>query len=506
MRGKKSLSAKKPLPVKYHSISFEISFLYSLILGLILLIFSGVLYFVLLRTVYTELDRELESIATNISSSINSYLEVRGEEAEPLKYALEKTIADEEKSPRGFRLWTSGFEKRWLKELQSMDFSDYFINFVSTTKASIARSPNMSEELIDLLRENVLPGVNGEPTYKTLTFAQKKIRIVNYPFTYKDQDHYFVQVGIYQKPIIDLILNFLISIVISIPVILILTSFIGRMLVRRILRPVDEIAAIARKVSHEDLSARVEPQNNYREVKYLIDDFNEMINRLEKSFFHIEEFSSHVAHELRTPLTVIKGEAELALLGKRQIAEYQKAMTVTLEEVDRMLRVIEDLLLLSKIDYRPEVFIYEKFDFIPYMQEIIQQAQMLVKDKSITLSAEIARTTGRIFADKVHLRRLFFNVIDNAIKFTPEEGRIDIRVSVHNKTITTEISDTGIGIPQNEHDKIFDRFYRTTNSPRGGHGLGLSIALSLARLHKGTIQVKSQLNQGTSVIINLPCV
>ncbi|MBZ0167035.1 MAG: HAMP domain-containing histidine kinase, partial [Candidatus Omnitrophica bacterium] len=447
----------------------------------------------------------LETIAINISSSINSYLEVRGEEAEPLKYALEKTIADEEKSPRGFRLWTSSFEKRWLKHLESMDFSDYFINFVSTTKASIARSPNMSEELINLLRENVLPSEDGEPTYKTLTSVEKKVRIINYPFTYKDQAHYYVQVGIYQKPIIDLILNFLISIVISIPVILILTSFIGRMLVRRILGPVDEIAAIARKVSHEDLSARVEPKNNYREVKYLIDDFNEMINRLENSFFHIEEFSSHVAHELRTPLTVIKGEAELALLGKRQVNEYQKAMQVTLGEVDRMLRVIEDLLLLSKIDYRPEVFIYEKFDFIPYIQEIIQQAQLLVKDKAITLTAEISGARAMILADKVHLRRLFFNVIDNAIKFTPVEGRITIRVRVHDRRIETEITDSGIGIPQNEQDKIFDRFYRTTNSPRGGHGLGLSIALSLARLHKGAIQVKSQLNQGTSVIIHIPC-
>ncbi len=498
-----SPKTKNP-PVKYHSISFEISFLYSLILGLILLAFSGVLYFVLFRTVYAELDRELQTAAVNISSSINSYLEVRGEEAEPLKFALEKAIADEEKSPRRFLFWTSSFEKRWLQHVDSMDLQEYFINFVSTTKASIARSPNMSEDLINLLRENVVPSEQGEPTFKTLTYQDRKVRIINYPFTYKDQAHYYVQVGVYQKPIIDLILSFLISVMISIPVILILTSFIGRMLVKRILRPVDEIASIARRVSHEDLSARVQTKVNYKEVQYLIDDFNDMINRLENSFAHIEEFTSHAAHELRTPLTVIKGEAELALLDKRSAEEYRRAMTVTLEEVHRMLRIVEDLLLLSKIDYRPEVFIYEEFDFISYMDEIVQQTELLVRDKKITLEARLPNRKAMVKADRVHLRRLFFNVIDNAIKFTPEKGTIEIDVAVKKEYIQVIITDSGIGIPNNELTKIFDRFYRTTNSPRGGHGLGLSIALSLARLHKGTIRVKSELNKGTSFYITLP--
>lgn len=489
---------------KYRSISFEISFLYSLILGVILFVFSGVLYFVLFRTVHRELDRELKTTAVNISSSINSYLEVRGEEAEPLKFALEKAIADEEKSPRRFLFWTSNFEKRWLQQVDSMDLQEYFINFVSITKASIARSPNMSEDLIDLIRESVIPSEDGKPTYKTLTYQDRRIRIINYPFRYKDQDHYYVQVGVYQRPIIDLILTFLISIMISIPAILVLTSFIGRLLVKRILGPVEEIAAIARKVSHEDLSARVKTKNNYQEVAYLIDDFNDMINRLEKSFAHIEEFTSHAAHELRTPLTVIKGEAELALLDNRSVEEYRQAMNVTLEEVHRMLRIVDDLLLLSKIDYRPEVFVYERFDFIPYIREIMQQTEILVRDKAIRLDTKISGRSAAIKADRVHLRRLFFNVIDNAIKFTPERGRLTIKVSVAREHVQIVISDSGIGIPQSETSKIFDRFYRTSNSPRGGHGLGLSIAMSLAHMHKGTIRVKSELHQGTSFFITLP--
>ena len=194
----------------------------------------------------------------------------------------------------------------------------------------------------------------------------------------------------------------------------------------------------------------------------------------------------------------------MALLDKRNEEEYRRAMQVTLEEVHRMLRIIEDLLLLSKIDYRPEVFDFESFDFVAYMSEIAQQTELLVREKEIVLDAQLPQESALVKADRVHLRRLFFNIIDNAIKFTPAKGKISIEVSVKKEYIQIAVADSGMGIPRNEISKIFDRFYRTSNSPRGGHGLGLSIAMSLARLHKGTIRVNSELNKGTTFFITLP--
>ncbi|MGE0268752.1 MAG: sensor histidine kinase [Candidatus Omnitrophota bacterium] len=495
-------SGKKPLPVKHHSITFEISSLYSLILFIILIIFSGVLYLILFRTVFVQQDKDLELAAINISSSINSYLEVRGEEAEPLKFALAKTIQDEQKQQS--RWWTRKFEKRWFKQLEKLELSDFYINFISVNRASIARSANISDELIDLFRSSVDLTNPGLTTYQTIDYTQKKIRLINYPFTYKGKEKYILQVGTYQKEIINLIINLLTSVLISIPVFLVLTSFIGRIFVRRILKPVEEIATIARKISHEDLSARVETKNVYIEVKYLMDDFNEMINRLERSFALIDEFSSHVAHELKTPLTIIKGETELALLEKRSIIEYKRAMKINLEEVEKMLRIVNDLLLLTRIDYQPQVFKFEEFDFISYLEEIISQAKLLARPKSIKIKSSLPKTAETITADKVHLRRLFFNILDNAIKFTPKNGVIEFGVTGSRHDFLITVRDSGIGIRPEDIPKIFNRFYHTASEGHHSHGLGLSIAQSIARLHKGSISVKSRINEGAAFHITLP--
>lgn len=495
-------SAKKNHPVRYQSITFEVSFLYSFILLGILVIFSGVLYLILFRTVYTQQDRDLELAANNISSSINSYLEVKGEEAEPLKFALDKTIQDEEKQPSSW--WTRKFERRWFKQLEKLDLDDYYINFISLKRASLARSPNISDEMIDLFRSSIDLTDPGLTTYQTIDYAQKKMRLLNCPFSYQGKEKYFLQVGVYQKEIINLIFSWLTSVLISIPIFLVLTSFIGRIFVRRILKPVNEIAAIARKITHEDLSGRVKTKHVYTEVKYLIDDFNEMINRLQQSFALIDEFSSHVAHELRTPLTIIKGETELALLEKRSMIEYKRAMQVNLEEVDKMLRIIDDLLLLTKIDYQPEVFVFEEFDFVAYLQEIINQVQFLAKPKAIKIRSDLPKSGEPIVADKVHLRRLFFNILDNAIKFTPREGLVVIKLSVTKKEFLVTIKDSGAGITPEDLPKIFNRFYHTAVHGRHSHGLGLSIAQSIARLHKGTISVDSIVNQGSAFYIILP--
>ncbi|MBP9855277.1 MAG: HAMP domain-containing protein [Candidatus Omnitrophica bacterium] len=494
-------SAKKK-PRRYQSITFEISFLYSFILLIILIIFSGFLYVILFRTVLIQQDDELELVATNISASINSYLEVRGEEVEPLKFALENTIQDEKRQPS--RWWSGKFEKRWFKQVQKLDLSDFYINFISINRASLARSPNIPDDLIDQFRSNVDLTKLGSPTYQTVDYARKKIRIINYPFTYKGEEKYILQVGTYQKEIIGLIFSLLTSVLISIPIFLILTSFIGRVFVRRILKPVENIASIARKISYEDLSARVETKNVYKEIRYLIDDFNEMINRLEQSFALIDGFSSHVAHELKTPLTIIKGETELALMEKRSEAEYRSAMKINLEEVDRMLRIINDLLLLTRIDHNPQIFQFEDFDFISYFGEIVSQVRMLARSKSIKIKFNLPNTVENITADKVHLRRLFFNILDNAMKFTPENGTIEIELIISKSDFLIKVKDSGCGISPADLPKIFHRFYHSAKDGHHSHGLGLSIAQSIARLHKGSISVKSRVNQGATFHIFLP--
>ena len=289
--------------------------------------------------------------------------------------------------------------------------------------------------------------------------------------------------------------------------ILFLTNFVGRVHASRILKPVHEITQMANKITHQDLSSRIKAKSFDKEMGSLIESLNEMIARLEKSFNHIEEFSHHVAHELKTPLTIIKGEADLLLRKERSKHEYQQALRITLEESERVLKIIENLLLLAKLDYQPELFKFESFDFIEFFSEICEQCRILAAQKSIgiTMRTQGCKPPVMIKADNLHLRRLFFNIFDNAIKFTPPSGSIDIRITPYQDKIMASITDSGPGIAQEHLNKIFDKFYRADNN-KAGNGLGLNIAWSIAKLHGGEIFVESKPGHGTTFKIILPCV
>src|SRR6185295_4598172 len=200
--------------------------------------------------------------------------------------------------------------------------------------------------------------------------------------------------------------------------------------------------------------------------------------RLERSFRHIEEFGAHVAHELKTPLTVIKGEAELALMKERSTEEYQGVMRINLDECNKMLKIVEDLLLLARMDYQPQIFQFRKVDLIELLQEIYHHSQILSKTKKIRVKLDNPFKSVIINADPVHLRRLFLNLIDNALKFTPEGGNVDIDLKNDGKEIHILIKDDGVGMAPEDIENIFKRFYRV-NPQKEGSGLGLNIALTI---------------------------
>jgi signal transduction histidine kinase len=331
--------------------------------------------------------------------------------------------------------------------------------------------------------------------------------VINYPFTDTAFGPYLIQVGIEQDPIMQQLRNWLYSIAISVPLILILTSFVGRVLATRILKPVHEITDMARKITQKDLSVRIKTKHFDKEMGSLIESFNEMIARLEKSFKHIEQFSYHAAHELKTPLTIIQGEADLLLRKERSIFEYQQALRIILEESKRVLKTVDDLLLLTKLDYQSDVFKFGEFDFIEFFNEIVEQNRLLCANKGIGIRMNLQNVKPPVMVngDRLHLRRLFFNVIDNAVKVTPKEGIVDLLVNSHQGKIITSISDTGPGIPAENLGRIFEEFYQIdNNNDSKGSGLGLNIAQTIAKIHQGEIQVESELGRGTTFRIILP--
>jgi signal transduction histidine kinase len=333
----------------------------------------------------------------------------------------------------------------------------------------------------------------------------KNIRLINYLFGDKSVGPFVIQVGTAQEPFMQQLRNWLYSISIGVPLILLLTSFVGRLLANRILQPVYEITDLANRITQQDLSARIKNKNFGMEMEALVESFNEMIARLEKSFRHIEQFSYHAAHELKTPLTIIQGEANLLLRKDRPIHEYKQALRIVLEESPRGLKTVDDLLLLTKLGYQPEAFKFEHFDFMEFLNEIVEQNRLLALNKGIAVRMDFQQLAPplTVNGDRLHLRRLFFNIIDNAIKFTPQGGCVDMRIERGRGKIMTFISDTGPGISPENLEKIFEEFYRSDkNSP--GSGLGLSIAYRIAKIHQGEIQVDSQLGRGTTFRVILP--
>lgn len=491
--------------MRLNSVRFQITILYVAILGVILISYSSILYLSLHYTLYGELDNELEMKAGAICNLINSYLDILGDSQHSFTFAVERAIKLEGRSTNEAKI--GDLESRWFQTVDKFDLKEDYINFSNYKGESIIRSDNIQKEMLQLFAKDIKNLPAGKSALKNMTFNKNSFRIITLPVSFVGHGGYILQIGTSLKPIIHILQNRLISITISIPVILILAGFIGQLFASRILKPVLEITKIARDITYENLSHRVKTRHVDGEMRYLVDAFNDMISRLERSFRYIAEFSSHVAHELKTPLAIIRGETEVVLRKKRDLEEYKRVAEISLEETERAIKTIDDLLLLTKLDYQPEVFKFERFDLVNFIKEIYEQSKLLTSQKDITTSIGITQEKISVNGSKLHLRRLFFNLIDNAIKFTPRNGKIDIALSRGNKKVAVTISDTGIGISEENLPKIFDRFFQTEQVEQDGavgSGLGLSIARSIAKIHNGSIHVKSQLGKGSAFTVTLP--
>ncbi|OQB09553.1 MAG: Alkaline phosphatase synthesis sensor protein PhoR [Candidatus Omnitrophica bacterium ADurb.Bin205] len=301
--------------------------------------------------------------------------------------------------------------------------------------------------------------------------------------------------------------NKLFYILIPIPLTLLFGYYIGRLIIMRILKPIKKMTDTVKNITHEDLSLRVKAENVDEELGRLIEAFNDMVSRLGESFEYITDSSSYIAHELKTPIAIIRGESEFALKKERDKEEYKRVISVSLEETKRMLKIIEDLLLLTKMNYQPDVLKFERIDLTQFIRIIYEQAKILSSQKKITVNADIPEEAGMVSADELHLRRLFLNLIDNAIKFTPDNGSIGITLKYENQKAIVSIVDTGIGIEEENMPKLFEKFFRIEgktkdNSPSSG--LGLSIAQSIAELHGGEISVTSRAGQGSNFSVSIP--
>lgn len=276
----------------------------------------------------------------------------------------------------------------------------------------------------------------------------------------------------------------------------------------RLVAPVIEVTDAARQINADNLSRRL-PQTGHRdELGQMVVTFNQMLERLENAFRRVRQFSGDASHELRTPLTILRGETEVTLRWAKQPDEFRDMLRSNLEEIDRMERIIESLLVLAKSEAGELILDVKEFSLSDLVQALYLQARTLGEAKRISANLRV-EVEEELFirGDELRLRQMFLNLIANGIKYTPQGGALEIALLREGEMARVDVCDTGIGIPVEAQPFIFDRFYRVDkarNRMDGGSGLGLSIVRSIAEAHGGQISVQSTPGKGSTFSVLLP--
>jgi two-component system, OmpR family, heavy metal sensor histidine kinase CusS len=283
---------------------------------------------------------------------------------------------------------------------------------------------------------------------------------------------------------------------------------VGYQIARHGIRPVEEIAATAGRISSTNLRERIIAEGYPFELAFLAGTFNKMLDRLEESFERISRFSADIAHDLRTPVNNIRGEAEVALARARTIDQYRDVLESCLEEGVRLSDLIGDLLFLARAESPLTNLNRERVDVSELLGGVREYYEASAADRGISLTTAVSSEPVIAELDRTLVQRAVGNLVSNAVAHTPPGGSVVLATNADAATILIEVSDTGAGIPVEALPKVFDRFFRVDQSRSqasgGGTGLGLAIVQSIMLLHSGKVEIASQVGQGTRVTLRMP--
>lgn len=295
--------------------------------------------------------------------------------------------------------------------------------------------------------------------------------------------------------------------VVGLPIAIGAAGFAGYWLAGRVLAPVTKMTDEAQAIRAERLSARLPIANPNDELGRLGSTFNDLFARLEGSFDQLRRFTSDASHELRTPLAVIRSVGEVALRERHDETGYREIIGTMLEESDRLAQLVQSLLTLARADSGRIALSFSRFDLADLGLETTSQLMILAEDKSQQLVFENLAGHLPVSADRSVLRQAVLNVLDNAIKYSPENSRIRMVMRIDNDRAMLDVEDSGPGIAPEHRTKIFDRFYRVDEGrsrKEGGFGLGLAITRWAVEVNGGRIVVQPRETGGSVFRITLP--
>ncbi|MFA6142064.1 MAG: HAMP domain-containing sensor histidine kinase [Candidatus Omnitrophota bacterium] len=471
----------------FKSIRFKALFWYTFILTITLLIFSFILYEGFRKTLYDDFDDLLSSRCEGVADSINAYWRAGAAEKDAFAFAAQAWVTEKRKDP---------------------DLMSIFVRILDANGSLIVASKSMPN-ISQLPKEDFKDIIDGDDSFDTVKgeFAdgrKMRARMYSRPVYEHGKVAYVVQVA---GPIglMSLVLHNLIFILfVMLPLTVILAAFPGVLLVRLTLKPVDTMINTLRQITAENLKLKIHIPDTKDEIKKLADTFNEMIERIDRSFTSQQRFIQDISHELRTPLSALKTDIEAAIKNINSRKESEAVLLRMLKEADAFSRIVDNLSTLSRFETDQVTLEIKKINLTKLIEGAVDNMRSLAGRKGIDISFYCDETVI-MDADEIQLGRMMMNLLDNAIRYTYRKGKVTVTLVKDDKFAKIKISDTGMGMPEEEFPYIFDRFYQVVKTRGSGDnfGIGLSIVKAVVEAHKGDISVESKRGQGSTFTVTL---
>jgi heavy metal sensor kinase len=455
------------------SIGFRLTVWYSVILAVALVTFGVSMWFALRQSLYRAVDATLRDRARDVGAILEQY----GGRFPPEKMA-EELQERLEGGPGGDLIRVADSQGKWLYLHRALDD---------------ARLPAPTADQL-----------KSGSRYEDVQARGQALRLLSMSVASRGRV-YVVQTAIPLHELREGLEGFE-FIFPAIPVVLGLASLGGCWMSRRALSPVDEITNAARSISAQNLSHRLPVPQTGDALQRLSSTLNEMFGRLDAAFGRVTRFTADASHELRTPIAFMRTTAELALRKQRSEADYRDALARILSELERTSGLVEDLLLLARADSASGMR-FERINLTETVQDACEQGSVLAEEKQVAFDWHAPDPLIEMRGDSPALRRVLLCLIDNAVKYTNAGGQVRVNLKRIETSVRIEVSDSGIGIAEEDLPHIFDRFYRADKARShgtGGAGLGLAIAQWIVEAHQGELRVQSQLGRGSQFEIVLP--
>lgn len=456
----------------------KLTLYYLALLTAVLVFFSIAIYTYLARSLVTIIDDSLASTARNIERRMR-----------------QEEVNEETDNP---------------DHTEQMLVAPQFVQIISDdgtiTDEPIPDKTHQLQVDVEELRQ-IMDDVVHFSTMKLSTGEQIRVAVQ------RTKDHenqiFFVRIGQSLSPLQKARRQLIILLAIAGPAALLLGSYGGLLLANQALFPVDRLTRAAEEIEAGDLAKRVQVPAKMDELGRLAVTFNRMIARLQAAFERQRQFTADASHEMRTPLAVMRGDIEIALRRDRKPEEYRSVLTSNLEEIIRLSHLVEDLLMLARADAGQSLLQCEPMDLAELCAQVTEYLSPLAEEKGQRLLYTPPEITPlKISGDAQRLKQMLLNLLDNAVKYTPANGSIRLRLMQDQHDAILSLSDTGRGIPEEDLSHIFERFFRhsrsTSDKTVQGFGLGLSIVKWIVDSHGGKISAASTQGQGTTFTVKLP--